>query len=137
MDAEILSDRLSATEDAVIKLDERLDEEEETPADAPLEPLLDHEGRIATLEARLDECLNKLQTLEVTATTAIVEATVAQEAAADAEALALEAQFTEPEPEPEETLETEVQEVEPEPESDAGAQEKPKLKWWESMLTLR
>jgi hypothetical protein len=136
MDGEILSDRLAATEAAVIALDEKVDEiEEETPADNPTEPLLDHEGRIATLEARLDECLTKLQTLEVTATTAIVEATAAQEAAISAEALALETQFSEPIAE-EEPLEAEVQEVEPEPESEGGAPEK-STKWWENLLTLR
>ena len=139
MDSEILGERLAATEEAVLQLDERIDDIEETETEAPAEPILDHEGRIATLEERLNTCLATLSTLEARLTSQIQEAEQTAQIAETTAAVALNAAVEdrqEAEPEPEEEIATEgIAEVEPEPEEAASPASQPK--WWESFLTLR
>ena len=134
MDGEIIADRLAATEEAVLELDQRIDAAEDTPpvAATPLEPLLDHEGRIAALEERLNECLTKLSNFQSEIQTAEAQAEVATALALEAESLALEA--TTQEPEPTEEIASEVEEIPSEPEEDAPVKSP---KWWESLATLR
>lgn len=139
MDSEILGERLAATEEAVLQLDERIDAVGETETETPAEPILDHEGRIATLEERLNTCLATLSTLEARLTSQIQEAEqTAQIAEQTAEAAlnVAEADLLAAEPEAAEEIATEgIAEVEPEPEEAANPASLPK--WWESFLTLR
>lgn len=134
MDVEIVADRLAATEEAVLELDQRIDAAEETApvAATPLEPLLDHEGRISALEERLNECLTRLNSLQSETETATAQAELATNLALEAENLALEAATTQPEPT--EEIPSEVEEIPSEPEEAAPAKSP---KWWESLATLR
>ncbi len=139
-DAEILSDRLAATEAAVLQIDERLDVEEaagepESPVEASLET------RLAEIEGRLNECLATLQVMQ-NSTSSNVELEIARvEAEAEVEvarveaeaAVAMVAAAAEPE------TEMEVEEIAPEPESESEAapakQREPNF--LEKLLTLR
>jgi hypothetical protein len=136
MDGEILSDRLAATEEAVIKLDERLDEVEdeadESEEEASEEPasndvaILITNDRITALEESIAECRNELQMLRDRQTST--------------EAVAIAALASEQENlEPEETVltEPEVQEIAPEPENEAEEGRERSGTFWERFLTLR
>ena len=136
MDGEILSDRLAATEDAVIKLDERLDEvedeAEESEEEASEEPasndvaILITNERITALEESIAECRNELQTLRDRQTSTEIVAIAAL--TSEQETL-----------EPEETAleEPEVQEIAPEPENEAEEDRERSGNWLERFLTLR
>jgi hypothetical protein len=111
-------------------------EEAEPPAPAPdvIQPLLDHEGRLAALEERVNECLSTLNNLQSTAEEAATQAQIAQERALEAESIALEATSEPRTEEPEEAIVEEIP-SEPEPEN-AGDQEK-STNWLENLLALR
>jgi uncharacterized coiled-coil protein SlyX len=136
MDGEILSDRLAATEDAVIKLDERLDEvedeTEESEEEASEEPasndvaILITNDRITALEESIAECRSELQML--------------RDRQSSTEAVAIAALASEQENlEPEETVleEPEVQEIAPEPEPESEGDRERSGTFWERFLTLR
>ena len=140
MDAEILSERLAATETAVLKLDERLDEVEEGEQEEDRVAVL--EARIISLEASHSECLTQLQTTQNSLAEAMARIAEAQaqeaEAEADAAEALAEALTSEQETlEPEETTDEAIVELEPETESESAAVQEKSPSWWENLFALR
>lgn len=142
MDTIILHDRLAAAEGALIKLDERLDEQPDpTPAIAALA------AEVNDLKEQLAQCIATLT--EMSNSTTSEEATVAEAVAIEAQAEAAEALAEAAEAVAEaailttmeETEETDgVMELEPEPSPEpenGAALESPQATWWEKFLAVR
>jgi ABC-type transporter Mla subunit MlaD len=144
MDIEILHERLSAAEGALLKLDGRIDELAQLPGAVA--------DRLALLEETLNECKTTLLTLttQQTETEEAIAAAALVEAEANAAAAVAEAeiqqtiaeQIAEPLPpleteETEEVTDEEVTEMEPEPEPASAANEQPSMNWLEKLLVIR
>lgn len=146
MDAELLAAQISTLQEAIVRLDGRIDAMA-VPAAAATETNAEYETRLEALEREHAECQTQLQTLarlteqlaaaevreaEAEADAAEAEAEIAQEIAADlAQA--------EPVTEEEVSLE-EVTELEPEPPNESGGsdgQRQNSSNWLEKFLVLR
>lgn len=136
-DAEILHERLSATEGAVLQTDERIDDLEETVEEAVTDTI--------TLQERILACLERLETRLETSNSSETEELRTRIAELEREQEQLEESVEDAQEEPEplpivETMDLEAEvipeEVEPETESASGDESR-KVTWWEKILTVR
>ena len=146
MDAELLAAQISTLNEAIVRLDGRIDamlaSQTEDNQDASA-----YDARLAALEQEHAQCQAQLQTL-ISATERIAEAE-AREAEADADAAEAEAEIAQEiaadlaqaEPVTEEEVSSEeVTELEPEPPNESGGsdgQRQNSSNWLEKFLVLR
>ena len=133
-DAEILQGEIEAVQEAILSVDQRLDELEEGDGNSPVNPepitqspptpLIDMAQSMGRLEAQVAECQSQIAALTQQLASTQGQAEAALEMAAETL-------------ETEDILETpEVVEVEPEPSSSVGSEE-PKPNWLERLLLGR
>ena len=133
MDSQILQTEIAAVQEAVLAVDERVDELEttaeepaatESAAEIAAEPVIDLAQTVGRLEAQIAQCLSEISELRSSVRAAETTATVA-----------LMASET-PEPEPEAPT-PEVLEVEPEPEESEEGPPERQPNWLERLLLVR
>lgn len=147
MDAELLAAQISTLQEAIVRLDGRIDALTAEPA-ADAEANAAVEARLAALEQEHAQCQTQLSTLvSLTEQLAVAEVREAEaeadaaEAEADLLEAAVEQMQTIPEETEEEASETEITELEPETENpSSGASEEQSKKsgnWLEKLIILR
>ena len=135
MDAELLAAQISTLNEAIVRLDGRIDAMTAAPA-ADAEATAAHEARLAALEREHAECQTQLQTLA--SLTEQLAAAEVREAEAEADAAEAEAELMQQIADA--PIAAEVTELEPEPESaSVGSEEQRRnsSNWLEKFLVLR
>lgn len=133
IDAQILQGEIEAVQEAILAVDQKVDEleeeaEAETPAgdegagEALVAPTIDLAQTVGRLEAELETCKQEIASLRSQASAAEMMA---------------QAAMTSPEPEPEPEPIPEVLEVEAEPEPESASDEPRPKSWLERLLLVR